>query len=611
MFCSVPKPWPVAVFETQRPHMVNFVRNQIVPLLEDEECRRIIVRAPVKSGKREMVEYIAMRDGVEQPTRVHAFISAWHRKADEEQREELGHQNLVVFSICRIEPLNACLSWIQTQIEKGLQVVLHLDECDHGSGDKQLLSQLWADVRNNTKVNNILYSATPEEALYSGEVENDDLNTMISEMLGGHHVRYTPPTGPLGYFGPRKFIDEGLVNVAHPFFDNATRSLSDQGKEIMHNFKESIAANPRRNVIVLRLSYSVGGNKLENKAIHQFIRLCSSFPEMEDVDVIVDKEDEYSIKGRSNVSCDVVEWSNPKYWRRLATGIPIIIVIDQKSSRSTEWACHDRIFATHDFRNAAKFSTISQAVERVNHYGQKYGGFQPIRIYCHKKTLLLSADKIKYDAYTEDLWEGRKVNRRTSGDVEVYQIRTTALPHSLHPSYPDPVDGKTRDFILQELECYAKCALSARIKGRVVHKIKYETSFHAVTPDTWESLIHSADSPLRMVTRNKFKNPFPLSKTHSRGDDGTVPEGAWKGRLAARKGESLWRVLQYKDVKDVSSWGHTDIQEDGMDKALRVICYNNGVLGVAVRIDTGDREKVSTLKAFRSMYGPQVIKLKK
>jgi hypothetical protein len=55
------KPWPVAVFEEQRPHLTKFVRESIVPLLDDSECRRIVLRAPVKCGKREMVEYIAMR----------------------------------------------------------------------------------------------------------------------------------------------------------------------------------------------------------------------------------------------------------------------------------------------------------------------------------------------------------------------------------------------------------------------------------------------------------------------------------------------------------------------------------------------------------------------
>jgi hypothetical protein len=43
-----------------------------------------------------MVEYIAMRDSVNNPRRIHAFLSGWHRKADEDQRKELATQNMTV-----------------------------------------------------------------------------------------------------------------------------------------------------------------------------------------------------------------------------------------------------------------------------------------------------------------------------------------------------------------------------------------------------------------------------------------------------------------------------------------------------------------------------------
>jgi hypothetical protein len=42
---------------------------------------------------------------------------------------------------------------------------------------------------------------------------------------------------------------------------------------------------------------------------------------------------------------------------------------------------------------------------------------------------------------------------------------------------------------------------------------------------------------------------------------------------------------------------------DGLDKDQRVICYKDGVLGVAVRIDTGTTKKENSLKSYRSMYG--------
>lgn len=601
---SVPsKPWPVAVFETLRPHMTDFARDTILPLLEDEECRRIVVRAPVKSGKREIVEYLAMRDAQAQgeaSTRAHAFLSAWHRVADGEQREELGHQNLVVFSINNTAALELCLGWVISQTVIDKKVVLHLDECDHGSGSNSLLSKLWTEIRSNELITVVLYSATPEEVLYSGEVDNEDINNTMRDMLEGHHVRYTPPEG---YCGPRKFLDADLVHVALPFFHKEPGSsqfvLTEQGKEIVRELKEAIATNPRRNVVVLRLSYASGGNKIEHKAIHQFIRACGSFPELEGVDVVADIGAEALSLHGTPVIKQTVEWSNPVFWRRnMPVETPTIILIDKKSSRSTEWACHDRVFATHDFRNSAVFSTISQAVERVNHYSQKYGGFQPIRVYCHRKTMLLSAGKISYESYVTDEWEARKVDRRTSGGAEVYAIRRKAAPHKLHPSYPTPVDVFTKERILQELECGATSMLSARVTGSVSLQRVYRTEFFPVTEDSWYSFVHDSESPLRQVTRSMFKTPFhELAKSK-------VVEGVWKGRLPSRKGEALWRVLDYeRDVKNMPSWGHTDIQESGMDKDLKVICYREGVLGVAFRIDTGARQTVNSLKSYRSMYG--------
>ena len=72
----------------------------MVPLIDSKICRVIVLRAPVKSGKREIVEYSAMRDiECKKPKRVHGFISAWHRTADLDQRNELTVHNIQVFSI--------------------------------------------------------------------------------------------------------------------------------------------------------------------------------------------------------------------------------------------------------------------------------------------------------------------------------------------------------------------------------------------------------------------------------------------------------------------------------------------------------------------------------
>ena len=434
-----PKPWPVSVFETRRAHLTNFVRTEILPLLEDMENRRIIVRAPVKCGKREMVEYIAMRDSVEKSSRVHAFLSAWHRTADADQRDELKDQNMEVFSITTQKKVDAFLKWLFNKRLQKKTIVLHMDECDHGSGSKQMLSQVWKVTRDVACITNILYSATPEEVLYSGEVEDAELHEMMEGFVtDGHRVEYTPPDG---YCGPGRFLDAGLVHEALPFFHKEGDAfvLSPQGKEIVADLRASMAVTPKRNLVVLRLSYSeLGGKQADikkNKAIHQFLQNIGSFPELAEFIVVVDKGDDMGIKC-DQISTEKIQWSSPTYWRRQTTESPILLVIDQTSSRSTEWACHDRIFATHDYRNVVQYSTISQAQERVNHYEQRYGGFQPIRVYGHTRTFRLSAGKINYDTFLTNPWEKKKIDVRTS-PVPMYRVRSSATGHALHAECPE------------------------------------------------------------------------------------------------------------------------------------------------------------------------------
>jgi hypothetical protein len=160
------------------------------------------------------------------------------------------------------------------------------------------------------------------------------------------------------------------------------------------------------------------------------------------------------------------------------------------------------------------------------------------------------------------------------------------------------VDAKTRDRALQELECYADVSLSARVAGTVRDQIVHATNFYQVSEGGWDHFVHSPDSPLRLgraVTRS-FKDPFPLSRKK-----GLVADQLFKGYLPSIKGEESWRVLDYKDLKDLESWGGA--KRDGVLQDHRIICYKDGVLGVAVRVDTGERVKVNSLKAYRSMYG--------
>ncbi len=167
-------PWSVANFEKNRQQLTIFVKNEILPHIDNITCKRILIRGPVKSGKRDITEYIAKRDESSNPKRVHAYITSFVRKADNEQREEMKKHNLTVFTFLNKKNVDECIKWIKLQLENNKEVVLHLDECDFGSGKNQLLSRIYRAFRINEKVKMILYSATPEEVFFSGEVMYDE-----------------------------------------------------------------------------------------------------------------------------------------------------------------------------------------------------------------------------------------------------------------------------------------------------------------------------------------------------------------------------------------------------------------------------------------------------
>ena len=321
-------PWSISTFERELPHLTNFVKNEILPLLENGHSRRNVIRAPVKSGKRKMVEYIALRDFQlkgEQHCQ-HAFISAFNRVADKEQHKEIEAHGLNVFMIKNKKIVDELIAWIRRQISKRIQVVLHLDECDYGSGERQHLSNVWREFKDDVWITFILYSATPEEIQLSGEIEDDLVENITKE---GHFVEYTPPEG---FCGPARFLEEGLVTEAEPFFHmrNDSYEISEQGKQIIQDLRNSITRNPRRNIFILRLTSSMGekARGKENKASHAFVTNLDLFDELRDFKKIADKGEKFTNAPQSCTPVDI-RWSDSNYWDLMVVGRPVIIIIDQ------------------------------------------------------------------------------------------------------------------------------------------------------------------------------------------------------------------------------------------------------------------------------------------
>jgi hypothetical protein len=573
-------PWTVAQFELYRPHMTEWVKSKITRLLENNECNRVVVRAPVKSGKREIVEYISMRDeGLASP-RVNAFLSAWHRAADEDQRRELKLHNMKVFSINKKSAADECIKWINEQLKLGKIVVLHIDECDHGSGEKQILGRVYKHIREQPKVFTILYSATPQEVLFSRDVISEEEEELLDDMLYGMHVEYIPPNG---YCGPGRFLDEGLITNALPFFTlNPVPALTDQGLEIIKGLLQNIALKTGRNIVTLRLTKK-DGKKKDNKEIYKFLKNCHLIPELSGIQIWVDKGDCDWGKPRK------IEWSDPEYWAAIAKDIPILIVMDQTSSRSTEWACHDRIFATHDYRTSMQYTILSQAQERVNHYDNRYdSGFQPIHVYGHKKTFELSSGRINYEKYFACEWNMRKVDiRRAIKDKlgEVYEIKNEA--GVLHPLYTQPLAKEKAENILKELGCFGDISLSTRVIGKPRQLPIFDTHWFQCSAESWDIQINIIKQSIQnsIIRAHNFENPF--RNTHRP----PMIDGKEVGYLRG------WQVLDYDaDIKTQPGWGVS------INAPRITICYNNNILGAAIRWHTGTFNLSNRLNAYKSMY---------
>jgi len=626
------KPWSVDYFEQVRSHMTSWVQTYLLPHINSPGHSKTCIRAPVKSGKREIVEYVAQRDLVsgDQQARPHAFISSWHRTADADQRTELSQQNLKVFSTTNDRNVELCKNWIRDQLRQGKPVVLHLDECDYGTGPLQMLSSLWyfiCEIREGV-IKVILYSATPEEVIYASarEAEDEQQREFLHEMLVTTQLTYTPPEG---YCGSARFLQEGLVVNAMPFFEKRQRgggyAISQQGRQLIEEFNASLQVAPEKNCIVLRLSYCEGGHKIEHKAFHQFINHIDTFTELHGFIVICDKAEGLKLKKSANVAirADRIEWSDRSYWDEKGEGPrrKFLFVIDQTSSRSTEWACHDRIYAYHDFRHTAQYAPTSQAEGRVNHYWQRYGNtFQRIKVYGHLPTFQLSAGVITHDQYFQKAWERRKMSsrRQTEGDNEsvsssgssngesneaMYLVRE-CVSKRRHPDCPENgMNTEDSARLLQQLGCWADTSISSRVAGKPKQVPEYKGYWYAASSQTWSTVWerHCTKHGITGVRRSNVRNPFVNAESEKHED------GRWRGQ------HRKWQVLRWIpsepegngqlfniDCQDEPQIIH-DLGSTGGER--NKVCYNErGELGVLIVRPSGEFVTKNKLVSVNTMY---------
>ena len=387
--------------------------------------RNILAKAPVKAGKKEIVENISLMFSAYKTY----YVTSLNRKDVVRQKDELEQYDVTTCLVNSDSTGDETIAQIRRSIAIGKKVIICWDECDYGSGIRQKMAKVLKEFVDNLSVVNIYFSATPEETEASALVDRPDYE----------YLEFTPPRE---YVDAKWFLDNNLVRTPMPFFemDGANIVVSSHGLAVV-----SDSITPKRNILVTRV---VGGKKTEVK-----LDLIRNAAVKERLERQLNKE---STDGKT-WKVKVIDYHDSFDWEDHATRrgyigdehINYLFVIAQTCNRGTDlkgW--HPYIAAWHDPRSkkASNLNTLVQAFLRPCHYSTMpgYDGPQAIALY-------VDIDVIRYVAGEIDLAEykarGGKAPTRTKWrptgpkfehDVRHFNTFDEANDYVMRPDKPYP-----------------------------------------------------------------------------------------------------------------------------------------------------------------------------
>lgn len=578
-----------------RTDMFSLVQNQIICGIVGQGKKGIIVHAPVKSGKRGFVQLtssIMRLDDVKYGKyKEHLFVTSLVRVADKRQMDEMRAFGISTHCISSKRDVVKLLYKLggksfldntgdakyeelvkEIEDEKNLQVnyslcapIVHIDESDYGTNEEGLLAAVWNFLASDHfKGHVVFYSATPYETIAGVDphASQDKLEKYAAEI-----VKYNPPDG---YCGASTFLDEKmkLVHEAEPFFENKNGiiSFSEQGWSIIEGAKRSVLRDPKRNIIILRVTTSNNlGTGKDNLVIAKNLGKIAGIDD-EKVSVFFHPSDTGKNLFKPNnkgVGEDVntvkLIWDKDsksptaqddikKKWFTVKDAFPIddgtkiyIYIIDQICARSTEIKFHDRIYAYHDYRNfeTCAVSTMTQAQERVCHYATSYGGyFQPILVFGDVVAMNISAGEI-------GLLEANKI-----------------LSHRVIVS-----SGRKRRVVSRFLEYTGK----GYPGNRTISKEEYSDFVEGILEVDFKGDFHKDD----------FHPELNISKK-LRGSYATITR-----KYKEVNGGEYWYPDEREPDTKESKWSYTDIKKRAIGvtdaSAVRIRpCYDNDKFGISI-----------------------------
>lgn len=424
-------------FRLHRPETYAFCQR-IVQYIR-EGYRHISIKAPVKAGKREIVECLRVLLGEDYSL---LYVTALNRKDVKNQRIELEKYKITTHVISSEDERGRCIARLNAIVESNKTPIHILDEDDHGSGWKQLLAPLNQFIENKTQIVKLYTSATPEELRNSSLAKRSDYIA----------VDFEPPKI---YCGARYFLENKLVFKAHPFFNTKTSpiTLSNHGRKVLED-----SITPERNIACVRIT----GNMKAFK--------CSQSN-------ITDELNTIECKGGRPWDVVCIDANSPFEWEKIETlrgytGKPpvknYLFLFLQTCTRSTDlkgW--HPFIACWHDVRpaNRSCYNTLVQAFLRPSHYSTMdgYNGPQRIRIYADERIFkaVVTGDMDKYLSDGGKAPLRTKMKNRGEPNQSDWTItwREVHLPDLVRENHTQDADGfytmRTRSKKKQNKESYA------------------------------------------------------------------------------------------------------------------------------------------------------------
>lgn len=365
-------PWNVLEFEKDRKEQFDCA-VEITKALDYNS--NVLVKAPVKSGKRQIAEIVALTYAQKDVQNRHYFITALNRLDTKEQIEELKQYKLEVIVLASSKDSRNLLQKLK-QTENPNNAIIHFDESDYGTGIKNLFSKIF-EICKERKIKLVCYSATNEEA------ENSDFGKVAKI------IELKP--NPL-YKGASWFLENDLVFEPHSFFDGS--DLTEHGKEVI-NWWLTLQDKP---IGILRLT---GGEK--DVGLYNAFRKSKVQARLSQQNIKILAVDAYNgfdwMDQYKDLVSDFQEFKNRT-----------LLVVNQTCTRSTELGFHQYLAFLHDHRpGEPNYGTLAQAYLRVAHYHQKG---HKIRVYANKEVFELAAGRISYKDYNGKL--GARISKQVT-----------------------------------------------------------------------------------------------------------------------------------------------------------------------------------------------------